>query len=88
MAREKRWDVDVEGYELLDLSVSHSCVRARTHGCYSVRRYPETVSQQQETLSQHTPAMKVRVGDIGALSDDLLVHHEECELWKVSLDEG
>ena len=47
MVREKRWDVDVEGYDLLDLSMSHSCVCARTHGCYSVRRY-----------RQHPPAMK------------------------------
>ena len=46
MAREKRWDVDVERYDLLDLSMSHSCVCARTHGCYLVRRYRETVSQQ------------------------------------------
>jgi len=62
VAREKRWDVDMEGYDLLDLSMSHSCVRARTHGCYSVRKY-------RETVSQHTPAMKEWGEEIAASSE-------------------
>ena len=62
MAREKRWDVDVEGYDLSDLSMSHSCVRVRTHCCSSVRRYRETVSQL-------TPAMKEWGEEIAASSE-------------------
>ncbi len=62
MAREKRLDVDVEGYNISDLSMSHSCVRARTHRCYLVRRY-------RETVSQHTPAMKDWGEEIAASSE-------------------